>query len=72
MWIIIFLFYLDLGSMTLVLKSDRDIVKMYVCTKIEFSTFNGSKVIAWTDAQTDRKLDRPTDKQIDWNCYLSR
>ena len=32
--------------MTFILKLDLDIVKMYVYTKIEASTFNGSKVIA--------------------------
>ena len=32
--------------MTLVLKLDLDIMKMYVCTKDEAPTSNGSKVIA--------------------------
>ena len=63
------LFDLDLGSMILVPKFDRDIVKIYVCTKIEFPTFNGSKVIAWTDTQTDtqtgRKSDWPTNRWTD-------
>ena len=35
------------------LKLDLDIVKMYVCTQNEASTINDSKVIAWTDRQTD-------------------
>ena len=51
--------------MTLVLKLDLDIVKMYVCTKDEALTSNGSKVIAWTDTQTDRWTDRQTDGQTD-------
>ena len=48
--------------MTLVLKLDLDIVKMYVCTKDEAPIPNGSKVIVWTD---DRQTDRQTDRQID-------
>ena len=40
--------------MTLILKLDLDIVKMYVCTKNEAPTFNGSKVLAWTDRHTER------------------
>ena len=45
-------FDLDLDTMTLVLKHNLDIVKMYVYTKNEAPTFNGSKV---TDSykQTD-------------------
>ena len=31
--------------MTLVLKLDLDIIKMYVCTKNEVPTFSNSKVI---------------------------
>ena len=38
-------FDLDLDPMTLVLKLDLDIIKMYVCTKNEVPIFNGSKVI---------------------------
>ena len=38
-------FDLDLDPMTLVLKLDLDIIKMYVCTKNEVPTFSGSKVI---------------------------
>ena len=38
-------FGLDLDPMTLVLKLDLDIIKMYVCTKNEVPTFSGSKVI---------------------------
>ena len=49
MWIMNFI---DL-TLTLVLKLDLDIVKMYMCTKDETPTSNGSKVVAWTDTQTD-------------------
>ena len=44
-------FDLDLYQMTLVLKLDLDIVKMYACTENEVSSFSGSKVIAWTGIQ---------------------
>ena len=54
MWITNFqLFDLDLDPMTLVLKLDLDIRKMYVCTENEVPIFNSSKVIIWTDRQTD-------------------
>ena len=53
MWIMKFYWFdLDLDTMTLVLKHDLD---MYVCTKTEAPTFNSSKVIAWTDTQTERQ-----------------
>ena len=38
-------FDLDLNPMTLVLKLDLDMIKMYMCTKNEVPTFSGSKVI---------------------------
>ena len=38
-------FDLDLDPVTLVLKLDLDIIKMYVCTKNEVPTFSSSKVI---------------------------
>ena len=38
-------FDLDPDPMTLVLKLDLDIIKMYMCTKYEVPTFSGSKVI---------------------------
>ena len=47
--------------MTLVLKCDLYTIKMY-----EVPIFNSSKVIIWTDTQTDRWTDR-----LDWNYYLS-
>ena len=40
--------------MTLTLKLDLDMVKMYHHTKNEVSMSRHSKVIAWTDRQTDR------------------
>ena len=48
--------------MTLILKSDLNIGKMYLYTKNEVPSINHSKVTAWTDTQTDRP---------DWNYYLS-
>ena len=52
MWIMKFYWFgLDINPMTLVLKLDLDIVKMYVCTKNE----------TWTDTQTDTHTDRHTD-----------
>ena len=44
--------------MTLILKLDLDMVKMYHHTKNEISMSTGSKVIAQTD--TDRQTDRQT------------
>ena len=67
MWIMKF-YWLDLDPMALLLKFDLDIVKMYMCTKDEAPTFNSSKVIVWTDTQTD--TDRQTDR-LDWSYYLS-
>ena len=45
--------------MTLILKLDLDMVKMYLHTKNEVSMSRGSKVIviACTDRQTDRHTD---------------
>ena len=47
--------------MTLVLKFDLDMVKMYYHTKNEVSLSRHSKVIAHTDRQTDRQNTRQTD-----------
>ena len=58
-------FDLDIDPMALVLELDLDIMKMYVCTKDEAPISNGSKVIAWSDTQTDRQTHR-----LDWNYYL--
>ena len=43
--------------MTLVLKLDLDIIKMYVYTKNEVPTFSDSKVIIRIDTQTDTHTD---------------
>ena len=47
---------LDLDPITLKLKLDLDMVKMQHHTKNKkFSMLTGSKVIAWTDTQTNKK-----------------
>ena len=56
--------------MTLILKLDLDMVKMYLHTKNEVSMSRGSKVIAWTDRQTDTKTDRQTHRQTDRQTWL--
>ena len=47
----------DLDPMTLILKLDLDIVKMYHHTKNEVSLSRHSKVKARTDRHTDRHID---------------
>ena len=47
--------------MTLILKLDLDMVKMYHHTKNENSMSRHSKVIAQTDTHTDRHTDTHTD-----------
>ena len=54
----------NLDPMTLVLKRDLDLVKMYLHTKNEVPSYSGSKVMAWTDKHTDRKTDRQTHTHI--------
>ena len=49
--------------MTLILKLDLNMVKMYLHAKIEVSMSRGSKVIACTDRNTDRQTHRQTDTQ---------
>ena len=49
--------------MTLILKLDLDMVKMYLYAKNELPSCSGSKVIARTDTQTDRWTDRQTERQ---------
>ena len=56
--------------MTLVLKLDLDIIKVYVCTKNEVPTFCSSKVIIWTDTQTDGQADKQTDRQTERQTWL--
>ena len=41
--------------MTLIFKLDLDMVKMYLYTEDEVPSYRSSKVIAWTDRQTDRQ-----------------
>ena len=55
--------------MTLILKLDLDMVKMYLHTKNEVSMLSGSKVIAWTDRNTDRQTHTQTDRH-DQKHYL--
>ena len=54
-------FDLDFDPMTLILKLDLDMVKMYLYTEDEVPSYSSSKVIAWTDTQTHRHTDRQTD-----------
>ena len=49
--------------MTLILKLDIDMVKMYLHPKNEVPMSRGSKVIALTDRKT--QIDRQTDRQKD-------
>ena len=51
--------------MTLILKFDLDMVKMYHHTKNEVSMSRHSKVIAQTDTQTDTHTDRHTHRQYE-------
>ena len=48
--------------MTLILKLDLDMVKMYYHTKNEVSMSTHSKVIAKTDTHTHTQTDRWTDR----------
>ena len=43
--------------MTFILTFDLDMFKMYLHAKIEVSMSSGSKVIAWTDRNTDTQTD---------------
>ena len=51
--------------MTLILKLDLDMVRMYLHTKNKVSMPSGSKVIVCTDGHTDRQTDTQTDMQTD-------
>ena len=62
----------DLDLMTLMLKLDMDIIKMYVCTKKKFLPSAVQKLSSeqthrqkhrQTDTQTDGQTDRDTDRQ---------
>ena len=56
--------------MTLILKFNLDMVKMYLYTKNEVPSCSGSEVIAWTDTQTDTQPHEQADWP-EWNYYLS-
>ena len=68
--------------MTLILKLDLDVVKMYLYTEDEVPSYSILKVIAWTDTQTHRQTDLSeiiTYPHADGNkhvtlhhCYLER
>ena len=51
--------------MTLILKLDLDMVRMYLHTKSEVSMSSGLKVIICTDGHTDRHTETQTDRHID-------
>ena len=63
LWGYFFSYDLNLDPMTLILKLDLDMVKIYMHTKNEVSMWRSSKVIAWIDRQTHRH---------DWKYYLPR
>ena len=46
---------LELDPMTFISELDLDIVVTYLHEKNEVNKSNGSKVIIWTDTQTDRQ-----------------
>ena len=58
--------------MTLILKLDLDMVKMYLYTKNEVFMLRGSKVIAQTDINTERQTDRHTDGQTDRQTDMTK
>ena len=58
--------------MTLILKLDLDMVKMYLHTKNEVSMWSSSKVIAWTDRNTDRQTHRQADTQTDTQTDMTK
>ena len=55
--------------MTLILKLDLDMVKMYLHAKNEVSMLWASKVIASTDRNTDRQTDIQTDTQTETQTH---
>ena len=58
----------DLDPMTLVLKLDLDMVKMYLHTKNEVPSYSGSKVYS-LNRQTDRQTDIQTHTHTDRQTY---
>ena len=55
-------------TLTLILKLDLNMVKMYHHTKNEVSMWTASKVIAWTEIHTDRHTDKHCEN-ITSNAY---
>ena len=51
--------------MTLILKLDLDMIKMYLHTKNEVPMWSSSNVIVWADRHTDRQTDGQTDRRTD-------
>ena len=49
-------YWFDPDPMTLILKLDLNRGKVYLYTKDEIPSYNGSKVTVWTDRQTWLKL----------------
>ena len=47
--------------MIFILKLDLDMVQMYLYTENEIPSYNGSKVVAWTDGHTETQTDTQTD-----------
>ena len=51
----------DLDPMTFILKLDLDVVKMYLYANNEVPSSSGSKIIAWTDRQTETQTETEID-----------
>ena len=60
----LYLFDLDFDPITLVLKPDLNIGKMYVFTKNEVPSFSGSHVVAQKGRHTGRHIDKPTQLKL--------
>ena len=58
--------------MTLTLKLDLNIVKIYLYSENEVPSFSSSKVIAWQDRHTDTETDRRTHTHFfEYDIYVS-
>ena len=57
-----FLVNVDLNQVTLELKLDLDMVKMYLYTQNKVPSSSHSQVVTWTDRQTDRQTYRQIDR----------
>ena len=64
-------FDLDHDPMTLILKLDPDMVKMYLHTENKVRSWGSSNVIAWTDRQTRRQTQTDTLRQTDSNEIIT-